>query len=971
MLRLKTFGTASLQGDDITRVVIAAAQRRQFGLLAMLAVAGERGMSRDTLIGALWPDATDDQARHRLAQTIYKLRREFGAADILIGSSELHLNPETIQTDVAEFRAALASGDTDRLATLYSGPFLDGFYVNGAPEFERWSEVTRRHFANQARTAFEQAARAAVADGDAHRAVEWWRRVATSDPLDARAALGLMEALTAIGDRSGALQHARAHGALVREQLDAPPDPGVIAFAARLKSYAAPTALEAAASDADNPTPFSINASRREAPRAVPEPSAESRPRGRVSAVVAAALLLIIALGARVTLDRRTSLVSSPIRIVAVGTVRDYSGADSSGVARALTDMLATNLARVPGLHVVSTARIYELLGRSRQHGDLAAQISSAAREAGASEIVEGTMYRQRAGIMRFDLRRVDLASGVIRESYTVEGANSFELIDRATSEVAADVGKAATGPLHVADVSTHSLVAYRFYEEGLRANYQQNDAQVARRLFLAALEQDSTFVMAQFHLAKSELALNMPTAIDRFVHAARLADRGAASERERLLLRGTAAGYSNDPSGRAIAETLATRYSTEPDGQYLLGELMTSGGDFLGAIPHLRRVVQMDSLGLQGTTPRCRACEAFAAIVRAYWLADSLAAAERVAREWAVLKPMSSDPWFNLSNMLLFQTRYDAARSAMRTAERVAPGSQDPMLEVSIALRAGEFAQADTLLQRRWSEAREIDAAWFLTLSLRAQGRLRDALGVARAMRPRTAIGDRAPLLRLAEAIVLFDMGRDSEAAAIFSAIASAPAFAPEYRSRNARDRAWNLTHEATARAAAGDTVTLALLADSIEHLGMLSAYGRDQRLHHYVRGLLFRSRGQFPAAADELRRGMFSPTAGYTRDNYELARTLLALHSPSEAIAALQPAFRGSLEASNAYVTLTELHELLAEAFDAAAKPDSAAVHYRYVVRAWKSADAPFRARWAKAQTRVAALKHERSTASNAGRP
>jgi hypothetical protein len=41
------------------------------------------------------------------------------------------------------------------------------------------------------------------------------------------------------------------------------------------------------------------------------------------------------------------------------------------------------------------------------------------------------------------------------------------------------------------------------------------------------------------------------------------------------------------------------------------------------------------------------------------------------------------------------------------------------------------------------------------------------------------------------------------------------------------------------------------------------------------------------------------------------------------------------------------TELHELLAQAFDQAGQRDSAAVHYRAVAKAWAHADPIFHAR------------------------
>ena len=101
-----------------------------------------------------------------------------------------------------------------------------------------------------------------------------------------------------------------------------------------------------------------------------------------------------------------------------------------------------------------------------------------------------------------------------------------------------------------------------------------------------------------------------------------------------------------------------------------------------------------------------------------------------------------------------------------------------------------------------------------------------------------------------------------------------------------------------------------------------------------------------------------MFSLTYGYTRTNLELARALLALGRPRDAVAVLQPAFRGPLDASNLYVTHTELHEMLARAFDAAGERDSAMTHYRWVVAAWRNADPEFRPRRELAQRRLTQL-------------
>lgn len=151
------------------------------------------------------------------------------------------------------------------------------------------------------------------------------------------------------------------------------------------------------------------------------------------------------------------------------------------------------------------------------------------------------------------------------------------------------------------------------------------------------------------------------------------------------------------------------------------------------------------------------------------------------------------------------------------------------------------------------------------------------------------------------------------------------------------------------------GDTARLGALADSAEHQGSQSGFGRDPRLHHYIRGLLWKARGDPARAAEAFRASVWSWSDGYTRANYELARVLLQLGRPAEAIYPLQAALRGDLESSNLYVTRTELHDLLAQAFEAAGRLDSAAVHYRHVADAWSRADLPLQSRAARARARV----------------
>src|SRR6266511_1576995 len=122
MLFLKTLAGLSVEVDGAPGT--GAAQRRKtLALLALLAAAGNRGMSRDKLIAYLWPDADTEHGRNLLNQACYALRRDLHAPELFLGATELRLNPEIISSDLQNFEEAFDRGDPARAVAIYSGPF--------------------------------------------------------------------------------------------------------------------------------------------------------------------------------------------------------------------------------------------------------------------------------------------------------------------------------------------------------------------------------------------------------------------------------------------------------------------------------------------------------------------------------------------------------------------------------------------------------------------------------------------------------------------------------------------------------------------------------------------------------------------------------------------------------------------------------------------------------------------------------
>lgn len=286
----------------------AAAQPRRLALLALLAGSGDQGMTRDRVLAMLWSETDEERARKGLNQALYALRQELGHDEVFLGTQDLRLNPDLVTSDLTIFTAAIKSGQLERAAAEYAGPFLDGFHLSEAPEFERWQEEERAGLARDYGTALERLARRAAERGDRLETVEWWRKLCAQDPLNARVAVGLMEALVAAGDRASALKHARIYEVLVQQELGAPPDREVLALAERIRVAPGPVAREAL------PPEPALVAAAPPLPLPEPPPASAQPPARRAIARPLVAALLVVALAGGVAV-----LVRAPPPEVRIG----------------------------------------------------------------------------------------------------------------------------------------------------------------------------------------------------------------------------------------------------------------------------------------------------------------------------------------------------------------------------------------------------------------------------------------------------------------------------------------------------------------------------------------------------------------------------------------------------------------------------------------------------------------------------
>ncbi|TIT85121.1 MAG: transcriptional regulator, partial [Mesorhizobium sp.] len=109
--------------------------KRGSAILAYLARCPGMAAPRERLADLLWSDSDSEHSRNSLRQTLSVLRRDLSRAgmDLVHSRKELiGLAPGAVRVDVEDFETGLLARSAQELQTalaLYTGPFLDGFYL--------------------------------------------------------------------------------------------------------------------------------------------------------------------------------------------------------------------------------------------------------------------------------------------------------------------------------------------------------------------------------------------------------------------------------------------------------------------------------------------------------------------------------------------------------------------------------------------------------------------------------------------------------------------------------------------------------------------------------------------------------------------------------------------------------------------------------------------------------------------------
>ena len=239
-LRLRLLGGCEFQHPDGP---LRPETAKTGALLAYLAMQSGP-QQRHKLMGLLWGDLPEPNARRNLRRALWDLRRKLDRPPappfiLAIGQtvtfnrdSSYWLDVEIFERELRELNgtkgiyapssssssSSLSSssspsscaklvwpGSLQRAVELYRGDFLDGFYVHGAPAFEEWVLAERERLRTLVLLALQQLVQHHGARGEYGMGMEYAIRLLSMDPWREEAHREMMRLLALTGQRSAAL----------------------------------------------------------------------------------------------------------------------------------------------------------------------------------------------------------------------------------------------------------------------------------------------------------------------------------------------------------------------------------------------------------------------------------------------------------------------------------------------------------------------------------------------------------------------------------------------------------------------------------------------------------------------------------------------------------------------------------------------------------------------------------------------
>ncbi len=427
------------------------AARKTRALLTYLALPAGRPHSRDKLVGLLWSDRSDEQARNSLRQALAELVRALATVEpspLVKGRDSLALDADAVEVDALLLERLSASddiGDLRRGAALYTADLLEGFDARD-PVFEEWLRGERRRVRDLATTVLKRLLTYETGPSAIDRA----QRLLAIDPLQEEGHRALMRLHAEAGETGAALRQYELCRDLLKRDLDAAPSPETEALCRELRQRGTSAAAP---------------------PVRAPIPPADER-------------------------QPDAALSSKPT--IAVLPFSNLSGdPEQQYFSDGITEDIITQLSRFHELSVIAR-------NSSFRFRDKSADVKHIGEDLGVDHLVEGSV-RKAGNRIRISAQLVAVASGahLWADHYDRALDDVFAIQDEVAQTIVATlVGRlSASGADTARRKPAQSWAAYDCFLQG-RDRLNRYEGEEAEPLLRRAIELDPHFAQAHATLA-------------------------------------------------------------------------------------------------------------------------------------------------------------------------------------------------------------------------------------------------------------------------------------------------------------------------------------------------------------------------------------------------------------------------------------------------------------------------------------
>jgi tetratricopeptide (TPR) repeat protein/predicted Ser/Thr protein kinase len=403
---------------------------------------------------------------------------------------------------------------------------------------------------------------------------------------------------------------------------------------------------------------------------------------------------------------------------------------DKDRLGEIVTNLLITDLSESQYLNVVSSQRLYDILKLLGREGTKTIDknvASEVATKAEAKWMLLGSILQVEPQII-LTSQLVEVKTGNVLASQRIDGEPNekiFSIVDRLTTELQKNlslpVQEKPGKNRSVADVTTHSEEAYRYYLEGMDYFYKLYTEE-AKRSFRKALELDSTFAMAYYWLA------DMSNGEEQMAFAAKAVQySNKVSPKEKYYIECLEAGISgNREQEIKILKKIVEQYPDDKEGYFTLASIyQLQLMEFDSAAVYLNKAIAIDPLYKIAYNMLAYAYNELGDFEKSIWAIN----------KYISLAPNEANPYDSRGDLYAYNGKLDQAIESYRKSLEMKPDFYASLMKLGcMYLYKEEYLRADScfkVLSSCDNKETRSNGRVFLALIPLYQGKFTEALQV------------------------------------------------------------------------------------------------------------------------------------------------------------------------------------------------------------------------------------------------